>query len=99
MSFSALGVCKKHLFICLLWILDRADLVWGPLSILRAAAGPGGKAGSRGGGVPALLVPGVVPLDEALGALQLGVQAVLLAPVPGHTLGGDAAVEQDGIEG
>lgn len=38
---------------------------------------------------PALLVPGVVPLDEPLGALQLGVQAVLLTPVPGHALGGD----------
>lgn len=38
---------------------------------------------------PALLTPGVVPLDEAFGALQLGVQAVLLAAVPGHTLGGD----------
>lgn len=38
---------------------------------------------------PAFLVPGVVPLDEPLGALQLGVQAVLLTPVPGHALGGD----------
>lgn len=38
---------------------------------------------------PALLVPGVVPLDEPFGALQLGVQAVLLTPVPGHALGGD----------
>lgn len=45
------------------------------------------------GCIPALLVPGVVPLDEALGALQLGMQAVFLAPVPGHTLGGDATVE------
>lgn len=38
---------------------------------------------------PALLIPGIVPLDEPLGALQLGMQAVLLPPVPGHTLGGD----------
>ena len=41
-------------------------------------------------GVPALLIPGVVPLDEPLGALQLGMQAVLLTSVPGHALGGDA---------
>lgn len=38
---------------------------------------------------PALLIPGIVPLDEPLGALQLGVQAVLLTPVPGHAFGGD----------
>lgn len=38
---------------------------------------------------PALLIPGIVPFDEPLGALQLGMQAVLLTPVPGHALGGD----------
>lgn len=51
----------------------------------------------RGDAVPALLVPGVVPLDEAFGALQLRVETVLLAPVPGHTLGGDAETQQDGV--
>lgn len=50
-------------------------------------------------GVPALLVPGVVPLDEAFGALQLRVQAVLLAPVPGHALGGDTETEQNKVQG
>lgn len=48
--------------------------------------------------IPAFLVPGVVPLDEPLGALQLGVQAVLLTPVPGHALGGDAETEQRGVQ-
>lgn len=38
---------------------------------------------------PALLIPGIVPLDESLGALQLGVQAVLLTTVSGHAFGGD----------
>lgn len=60
--------------------------------------GEGGKEGARRGAVPALLVPGVVPLDEPLGALQLGVQAVLLTPVPGHALGGDTEMEQHGVE-
>jgi hypothetical protein len=60
-------------------------------------AGQGRRRGQRGEArVPALLVPGIVPLDEAFGALQLRVQAVLLAPVPGHALGGDAETEQNG---
>lgn len=51
-------------------------------------------------GVPALLIPGVVPFDEAFCALQLRMQAVLLAPVPGHALGGYAETEQnDGVQG
>lgn len=65
----------------------------------RLGSGSGGKEGGRRWGVPALLVPGVVPLDEPLGALQLGVQAVLLTPVPGHALGGDAETERDGVGG
>lgn len=52
--------------------------------------------GARRWGIPAFLVPGVVPFDEPLGALQLGVQAVLLTSVPGHTFGGDAEMRQDG---
>lgn len=47
----------------------------------------------RGDAVPAFLVPGIVPLDEAFGALQLRMETVLLAPVPGHTLGGDAETQ------
>ena len=48
--------------------------------------------------IPARLIPGIVPFDEPLGALQLGVQAVLLTPVPGHALGGDAEMEEGGVE-
>lgn len=55
-----------------------------------------GGGGVREDAVPALLVPGIVPLDEAFGALQLRMETVLLAPVPGHTLGGDAETQQDG---
>lgn len=61
-------------------------------------SGPGRGQGGRRWGIPALLVPGIVPLDEPLGALQLGVQAVLLTPVPGHTFGGDAEMEWDRVE-
>lgn len=50
-------------------------------------------------GVPALLIPGIVPFDEAFGALQLRMQAVLLAPVPGHALGGYAETEQNAVQG
>lgn len=58
--------------------------------------GRGGRSlGVRRDVVPALLIPGVVPFDETFGTLQLGMQTVLLAPVPGHTLGGDAETEQD----
>lgn len=55
-----------------------------------------GGGGVREDAVPALLIPGIVPLDEAFGALQLRMETVLLAPVPGHTLGGDAETQQDG---
>lgn len=61
-------------------------------------SGVGGEEGERRWGIPALLVPGIVPLDEPLGALQLGVQAVLLTPVPGHAFGGDAEMEWDKVE-
>lgn len=54
-----------------------------------------GGAGVASIGVPAFLVPGVVPFDEALGTLQLRMQAVLLAAVPGHALGGYAETEQN----
>lgn len=56
----------------------------------------GGDGEARRTVVPALLIPGIVPFDEAFGALQLRVQTVLLAPVPGHALGGDAETEQNG---
>lgn len=58
-----------------------------------------GRSGASRRGVPALLAPGVVPLDEAFGALQLRMQAVLLAPVPGHALGGYAETEQNAVQG
>lgn len=67
--------------------------------MLRAAAEQVGRRAEVGEGLPALLIPGIVPLDEPLGALQLGMQAVLLPPVPGHALGGDAETGQDGVEG
>lgn len=61
-----------------------------------AGGGRGLEVGGAGvASIPAFLVPGVVPFDEALGTLQLRMQAVLLAAVPGHALGGYAETEQN----